>query len=254
MADCLRRRRGAQSVHRQRRRERPLDVADFGLLHAVRGHLHLVDRIGGVVGGDVLLKPHSARPHVLFCGIDARSVAEPRIDIYHDAKRIGTALGKAGDPFHELDRVAEQAFLVCPRTGWRPEHQRGGEQISPGPKIHVSAPSLPAKSPSRKIIGTIWLTQPSRPDYSAAVAFLLKGVGMTRAARTSSPSNSSELIRPPRFATFSAEVRICATSLFACPKCFCRLSTRSCRRPRSSIRWPTSVRISCAASRMLASF
>src|SRR5262249_21673527 len=79
--------------------------------------------------------------------------------------------------------------------------------------------------------------------YSPACSRRGSGAGMTTgsAAGPSSPSNSTSWMRAPRFSIFSAEMRICRTSSLAWPKCCCSFSTRSCRRLRSSMRWPTSA-------------
>src|SRR5436190_3616594 len=157
MAHGLCRRGGAQRIHRKWWRECPRDVADLGLLHAVCRHLHLIDRIGAVVGGEVFLKAHGARTDVGFRGVDAGGTSEAGVDVGDDAGRVGTTLGERGDALNELDRLAEQSLFVSPWARRRAEHQRGGKQVSP--EIHVSAPSLPAKSPSRKILARAWLTQ-----------------------------------------------------------------------------------------------
>src|SRR5437764_1015212 len=79
---------GARRVHGQWWRERPGDVADLGLLRAMRRHLHLINRRGAVVGGKVLLKAHGAGTDVGLHGVDAGRVGEPPVDVGDNARRV----------------------------------------------------------------------------------------------------------------------------------------------------------------------
>ena len=131
--------------------------------------------------------------------VDAGGVAESRVDVGDDAHRIGAAVGEFGHALHELDRLAEQPLLECPRTVRRPEHQRSLEHVTLRLRNPTSQPLRPGESPISRLSERTCLVKaslmptclvktgcgkpPSDRRHSAAVALRPSGAGMTPARR-----------------------------------------------------------------------